>query len=380
MQNVKLKAPEEKIISLSFNQDFSLFTMGTENGFKIFNTFPFNKGYDKPLNGGISKCEMLYRSNYLALIGGGKTPKYNINKVVLYDDAQESIQSEFKFITPVLNVKLKKNLIFIVCETKLYVFNLQNTQNIDCFDTSINKRGLIAISGSPDKTIIAYPIDFENKKKGFVSIKNYKNSQCFPQNVQDDDISCMAIDYNGLLLATSNEKGTIIRIHSCKDGTLLQECKGCKEKAEISYMCFDINYKYFGISNEKKIIYIWKLDNIIEKKYDKNDISKNIKNSEIIKENKNNINEINFIDIKEKEEIKIKKIDKFIMEKNFANIRINESYFIFCFIPNDNIIIITQKGIYYKADINKKGGECYITYESNIINNKKNKKEKKNKK
>ena len=363
------KTHYDKAISISFNQDYSLFSMGTENGFKIFNTYPFNQGYEKNLSGGIAKCELSYRSNYLALIGGGSCPKFSNKKVILYNDEKDSIESEFKFTTPVLNVKLKKFLIFIVCEKKIFVFNIENSQNIDCLETSTNKNGIIAINGDPEKTIMACPIEFNENDldKGYISIKNYKNNKCFPFLAQDDKISYMVMDYYGLLLATANEKGTLIRIHSCKDGTLLQECKRGKEKAQISYINFDIDYNYMGVSSDRKTIHIWKLDNIIEKK-EKNTISpsSNIKNVNVEKVYKKckTIIDSN-IDQKE-DEIKVKDIKYYKTESSFSKVRMNDTDCIFCFVPNNIMIIISLKGIYYKAKIDVKGGDCPIILEKNI--------------
>lgn len=368
----------DKAVSLSFNQDFSLFSMATENGFKIYNTNNLYHQYEKNLFGGLSKCELSYKSNYMALVGGGKMPIFNNKKVVIYNDAEDCIESEYKFATPVLNVKLKKNLLFIVCEKKIFVFDIENSQNLDCFDTIINNKGLIAINGNPNKTIMAYPIEFNNESpKGYVSIKNYKTNKCFPQHVQDDAISYMAMDYEGLLLATSNEKGTIIRIHNCKDGTLLQECKRGKEKAEIIYICFDIDYKYLGVSSDRKTIHVWKLDNIIERNQkDKSISSKNIKNKEIpsasIYSHKKCMSAINFGN-EEKNEIKIKEIKKHKIETSFGKIRMNESYCIFCFKPKDIVIIFSLSGNCYKAFIDTKGGDCLIYGERNLKNLKKNK-------
>ena len=363
------KTHYDKAISISFNQDYSLFSMGTENGFKIFNTYPFNQGYEKNLSGGIAKCELSYRSNYLALIGGGSCPKFSNKKVILYNDEKDSIESEFKFTTPVLNVKLKKFLIFIVCEKKIFVFNIENSQNIDCLETSTNKNGIIAINGDPQKTIMACPIEFNENDldKGYISIKNYKNNKCFPFLAQDDKISYMVMDYYGLLLATANEKGTLIRIHSCKDGTLLQECKRGKEKAQISYINFDIDYNYMGVSSDRKTIHIWKLDNIIEKK-EKNTVSpsSNIKNDNVEKVYKKckTIIDSN-IDQKE-DEIKVKDIKYYKTESSFSKVRMNDTDCIFCFVPNNIMIIISLKGIYYKAKIDVKGGDCPIILEKNI--------------
>ena len=79
-----------EILYLSFNQDNTCIAIGAENGFKIINVSPFLDLYYKDMKGGIGIIEMLYKSNILALAGGGKNPKYNLNEFVLWDEEKDS--------------------------------------------------------------------------------------------------------------------------------------------------------------------------------------------------------------------------------------------------------------------------------------------------
>lgn len=250
-----------KIIVANFNQDGACFAVGTENGFKIYNSSPFRDNFERNLEGGIGIVEMLNRCNILALVGGGKKPKYTTNKVIIWDDHQSKVVSELRFTGPVRNVKLKKDRLIVVCDMKIYVFNLLNFQNIDTIDTVENNKGLIAISTDPKITVLAHP----GSQQGHVNIKFYDKD--FSQNIiaHESTIAALSLNSDGTLLATASDKGTLIRIFDTNSGNKLQEVRRGSEKAVIYCLAFNAPSQLIACSSDRGTIHLFSLAGALKK-------------------------------------------------------------------------------------------------------------------
>lgn len=293
---------------------------------------------------------MLNRTNILALVGSDNNVDYKRSKVIIWDDHQKKSLSELKFNQDVMNVKLRKDKIVVVSRDKIYVFNLSTFQNMDIIETGDNSHGIVAVSYDPSQTILAYP----DKKKGGVRIKNYEKSIVFSVKAHDNNIAQITLTFDGSLLATASDQGTLIRIFSTENGNLLQEVRRGKDKADIKYICFEPNYKFIAATSNKGTIHIWSLSKTVREfnKVPEGESDKNI-------ENKTSI---------------LKGLPKFLggdyfnSDFSFAQVRISDQRSICCFGAENTIIVVSTDGKYYKAEIDlEKGGDCKIVQEEQLL-------------
>lgn len=140
MSNEPEKFDKDRILHINFNQDQGIitiiqkniflgcFAVGTESGFRVYNTFPLKETFSRgkicikcshlfqlsriilDLGSGIGYLEMFYRSNILAFVSGGTSPKKSLDKVWIWDDNQNKVLAEINFKSQeVKSVKLRPN-------------------------------------------------------------------------------------------------------------------------------------------------------------------------------------------------------------------------------------------------------------------------------
>jgi len=355
MQNTE----KDEILYVGFNQDQGCFACGTEKGFKIFNTIPYKDTFHREFDGGIGIVEMLFRCNILALVGGGKHPKYPLNKVMLWDDHQMKCIGELSFKSNVKAVKLRKDKVVVVLELRIYVYNFSDLKLIDAIDTIANPRGLCALSPAKDNTVLACP----DKTKGNVRIHIYEKNITNIIKAHESTLAYISLSNDGNLLATASDKGTLIRIFNTYDGSLLQEVRRGADKAEIYSIAFDTLSQWIACTSDKGTVHIFALTlKGVDPKHQE-------KEQPIEQKEEPKTDDADAKNPKSMFSFMKKILPKYFdSEWSFAQFRVPDSKTICAFGQDNSLIVISTEGNYYLAELDvKNGGECKKKAEKNVF-------------
>lgn len=292
------------------------------------------------MNGGIGIIEMFQRTNLLALVGGGKNPKFQINQLIIWDDHQGKIISKLRFNENLMSVRLRNNKIIVLTRNKFYAFNMKTLVTIAIIKTYDNPLGIIATSNGDinNKLIVAFP--YESQGHVFLGEITQKCEKLSVVQAHDSKIACISINKDGTLLATASDKGTLIRIFTTNDGQKFSEFRRGTKTVEMNCIAFDPNNKFIGCSSNVGTIHIFSIAAITKALDEKNNKAKN----EIEDEPKNSKSFLGKIG--GLLNIKNAYLES---ERSFAKFKVQEENSILGFGSENTFVVITMDGKYYKA-------------------------------
>uniref|UniRef100_A0A2K5QPR0 WD repeat domain 45 n=4 Tax=Platyrrhini TaxID=9479 RepID=A0A2K5QPR0_CEBIM len=195
--------PLRGVTSLRFNQDQSCFCCAMETGVRIYNVEPLmEKGHlDHEQVGSMGLVEMLHRSNLLALVGGGSSPKF-------------SEISGLCDLCPSL-------------EKQLLVFPGHKCGSLQLVDLSSTKPGT---SSAP-----------------------------FTINAHQSDIACVSLNQPGTVVASASQKGTLIRLFDTQSKEKLVELRRGTDPATLYCINFSHDSSFLCASSDKGTVHIFAL-------------------------------------------------------------------------------------------------------------------------
>eukprot|EP00392_Amoebophrya_sp_AT5.2_P001139 g1141.t1 len=180
---------------------------------------------------------MLFRCNILALVGGGTNPRFQPHKVMIWDDKTPRCIAELSFRSQVRQVKLRRDIVLVLIDRKVYIYRFSDLTLIDHIETFPNPRGLCTLSASQDRTVLACPgvqkgkilVVFYDQQKiqsaqsglantnqdqkdggDFTRMQNCREKTTLI-TAHESKVSQLSLNFEGTLVASASDKGTLIR-------------------------------------------------------------------------------------------------------------------------------------------------------------------------
>ncbi|KAL9101242.1 MAG: hypothetical protein Q9163_003475 [Psora crenata] len=242
-------------LAAAFNQDSSCFAVGLDTGFCVFNSDPCELKVSRDFNAGIGAAEMLGRANYIALVGGGRQPKFPQNKVIIWDDNKQQAAITMEFRSPVHRVRLSRTRILVALQNSIHIYVFSSPpEKLFVFETADNPLGLCCLGSR----IIAFP----GRTPGQVQMVEINTGNVSIIPAHSTPLKAMEMSRDGETLATASEAGTLIRTFSTGNCARTGEFRRGVDRAEIYSIAFSPDSTFLAVTSDKATLHIFDLPNM----------------------------------------------------------------------------------------------------------------------
>ena len=270
MSEIKKK---NEILYLSFNKDKSCLSVGMQKGYRIYDLTKKDSlfFYERILGKGIGIIEMLEKSNILGLVGGGSEAFEIPSKLNIYDDKEGKNIALLTFKSDVLNLRLKKNVILVICDHFIYLIDTINFKSVDAIALGYEKQKHIVFAFTLERNINKLAYNDTNEEKNELWINSYgkdNNKDSFKLTTNytnNNNISCMEFDKEGKLLAVGAKNYNYLILYSTDDGMLICKCNIDHKSVNSIFISFEENNDFLCLSLDVGEIIIFNIKSANER-------------------------------------------------------------------------------------------------------------------
>ncbi|OJA16995.1 hypothetical protein AZE42_00553 [Rhizopogon vesiculosus] len=270
-----------QIFDTQFDADCQIFTTTTPAGFAVYQAWPLKLIRKREFSGGtLAAVVPCHTSSLLFLLGGGRSPLYPPNKVVIWDDAAGEEVAELEFRERVRGLACRRGWLAVSFRRRVVVFAVGEiiVRRFE-FDTCDNPRGLLAMATGAYATLLAIP----GRQMGHVQLVHLP--PCIPPTPVGPPLSVLptrpppppskhpvsiiaahastlntiTVPPSGHMLATTSSRGTLVRIWDTVTGKLLREFRRGSDKAEIYGVAFRPDEKDVCVWSDKGTVHLFSL-------------------------------------------------------------------------------------------------------------------------
>lgn len=316
-------APErsgERVLCVSFNQDRSLFALGTTFGFHVYNTAPLKRKYGRDWGSGVGIVEVYMRTNILALVGGGAASRFSPKKLTVWDDYQNRVIAEVDFYADIAAVRLRRDRIVVALPGSVDVLNFTDlTVVAHCAAAPAMTPRTLALSQTSDTPIIAFaaatpapapPATSTGvlssgsasaaggagagagaSTEGVLAVRRDLSSLASDAEAaagapagaaiaagavggarelvvvpaHNGALACVALSEDGALAATASDRGTLVRVWDTESGRLVKELRRGADSAHVWAMCFSRDKTLLAVSSSRGTCHIFGVSGVANK-------------------------------------------------------------------------------------------------------------------
>ncbi|KAF9482514.1 hypothetical protein BDN70DRAFT_991142 [Pholiota conissans] len=282
-----------QIFDARFDPECNIFTTSTPAGFAVYRTHPLQLIRKRELTGGtLAAVVPLHATNILFLLGGGRSPLYPPNKVVLWNDALGKEVAELEFRERVRGIACRRGWLAVSLRRRVVVFQIgTSVTRYGEWDTGDNPRGehrvavssfrggLLAMATAPYSTLLA----IAGRQVGHVQLvrlppcpvpvsrnpppsspprKPPPPPSKHPVSIiaaHTTALTTISIPMSGRLVATTSIQGTLVRVWDTITGKLVREFRRGTDKADIYGVAFRPDEQEVCVWSDKGTVHVFNL-------------------------------------------------------------------------------------------------------------------------